>query len=63
MPRMHTKECLAESLIAAIQNFRDYEGYSDADFRTLVEENKILEEADGYLNDGLMPCKCPPLNA
>lgn len=54
----HTKECLAASVIAAIQNLRDMEGVTDFDFRIMMQDNKMLTEADGYLSDGTMTCTC-----
>jgi hypothetical protein len=57
---LHTKECLAEALIAAIENARDSDtGYSDFEFRIALQNNELLEWADDYLADGTKTCICP----
>lgn len=64
MPRSlemgHTKQCLAASMIAYIQNIRDDEGLSDVGFQ-LVAQDGIVHPAYDYLADGLMNCICPDL--
>jgi hypothetical protein len=55
---MHAKECLAEAMIAAIQNLRDSNTCSDFDFRLYVQDNLPLEWADEYLADGTKTCIC-----
>jgi hypothetical protein len=56
----HTKQCYAEALISAVQNFRDNEEMTDFDFRVRVQDGSLKEEAQGYLNDGLQTCTCDP---
>jgi hypothetical protein len=55
---MHSKRCLAASIIAAVENLRDAEGVDDFSFRIDVQNNVPLTWADGYLNDGTMTCSC-----
>lgn len=55
---MHSKRCLAASIIAAVENLRDMEFQTDHDFRIEVQKNTPLEWADSYLNDGTMTCTC-----
>lgn len=55
----HTKRCLANALICAVENIRDDEGQSDTDFRLAAQDNIFLREADGYLADGIATCLCP----
>lgn len=50
---------MANSAIAAIQNFRDAD-WLDAEFLTALDRD-ILTTADGYLTDGLMNCICPKI--
>jgi hypothetical protein len=60
----HTKACLASSMIAAIENWRDAEGVTDHDFRLMAQDNTFLETADDYLNvSQLSDCKCPERRA
>lgn len=54
----HTRQCQAKALIAAIENLRDGVD-SDFDFRTAVQRNEMLSEADTYLTEGLTECICP----
>jgi hypothetical protein len=55
---MHSKRCLAASIIAAVENLRDAEGVDDFEFRIEVQKNTPLEWADSYLSDATMPCSC-----
>jgi len=67
----HTAACLADALISAIQNIRDMvvedckrygsdaATYADLDFRAHAQSGWFLQEADGYLRDGMTICKCP----
>lgn len=45
----HTKRCLANAMISAIQNLRDDEEESDFDFRIAMQDNYSLVLADDYL--------------
>lgn len=55
---LHSKQCLAKALIAAIENLRDQD-YTDYDFRLDVQNNVSLQTADDYLFDGTTDCICP----
>lgn len=55
---MHSKRCLAESLISAVQNMRDDKDVTDHDFRIIVQDNDLLPIADDYLRSGLQTCTC-----
>jgi len=67
---VHSKKCLARSLIAAIENFRDDENISVENFRLRVgphasqyitinlSNSALLPTAEYYLEDGLMNCTC-----
>ena len=55
---MHSKRCLAASIITAVENIRDREDGDDHSFRIAVQNNEMLNEADSYLTDGTMPCSC-----
>lgn len=55
---MHSKRCLAASIIAAVENIRDREDGTDHSFRIAVQNNEMLTEADSYLKDGTMTCTC-----
>ena len=54
---LHSKECLAEAIISAVQNLRD--DLSTAhDFRLNVQANLPLQWADEYLTSGTQTCTC-----
>jgi hypothetical protein len=55
---MHTRRCLGASMIAVIENWRDDTSITDHEFALHVQNNGILEEAQSYLNDGVMTCTC-----
>ena len=55
---MHSKKCLAEAIISAVQNLRDNALVDDHAFRIAAQNNAFLPEADAYLNDGLQTCTC-----
>jgi hypothetical protein len=55
---MHSKKCLAEAIISAVQNLRDNKQVDDLAFRLAAQANEFLPEADAYLNDGLQTCTC-----
>lgn len=54
---MHSKQCLAAAIIAAVENLRDAAD-SSFDFRIAAQEDAFIIEADGYLSDGTMTCTC-----
>ena len=55
----HTRACLAKSMIAAIENFRDADWTDHEAFAALSRD--VMTTAEGYLADGLMTCQCPQL--
>lgn len=55
---LHEKRCLAAALIAAIENLRDNEAFTDLGFRLQMQDNHGLTEADDYLNSGTVTCIC-----
>ena len=55
---LHSRKCLAQALISAVENFRDEQGMTDFDFRILAQENRFLVAADDYLATGLQTCTC-----
>lgn len=55
---MHSKKCLAEAIISAVQNLRDNGQVDSLAFRLAAQANEFLPEADAYLNDGLQTCTC-----
>jgi hypothetical protein len=55
---MHSKRCLAEAIISAVQNLRDNGQVDSLAFRIAAQNNAFLVEADGYLVDGLQTCTC-----
>jgi hypothetical protein len=56
---MHDKACLADALIAAVQNLRDSDTIkSDEEFRRAVQNGTVLDWADSYLSDGTKTCIC-----
>lgn len=57
----HSKKCLANAIICAVQNVRDSEGETDFDFRIAAQDNYFLEIADEYLEGGIATCYCPSL--
>jgi len=66
----HTYKCLAKTMIAVIENERDYltdlksrypDSTLDFDFRVWAQDNNALHVADGYLKDGTSECICPDL--
>jgi hypothetical protein len=58
MNTMHSKRCLAEAIISAVQNIRDNQSIDDLAFRLAAQANEFLPEADDYLNTGLQTCTC-----
>lgn len=55
---MHSRRCLAEAIISAVQNLRDEVGQDDHTFRIAMQGNEPLQLADLYLNTGLQSCTC-----
>lgn len=56
----HSKACLANATLSAVQNFRDDEGITEFDFSIWLQEGGPKYTALGYLSDGLSDCLCPP---
>lgn len=56
-PKEHSKDCLANAAISAIQNFRDNEEMNLPNFRWALDRS-VLTEADSYLDSGLQSCVC-----
>lgn len=56
--KLHSKHCLAEAVISAVQNWRDVPGFSDVDFRIWLQDGHALQQADDYLTTGLQSCIC-----
>lgn len=54
----HTKACLAEALISAVQNLRDDRDTKLHHFKSAMTNGSLLATADGYLKDGLQTCTC-----
>lgn len=52
----HDRRCLANSAIAAVENFRDSEWTSYDEFLTGLDH--IRSTAQGYLDDEIMTCTC-----
>jgi len=72
---MHTKQCLARSVISAIENARDNEDFEDEDFlRFVTRETELREDGETpsvysstpyswaieYLTSSLSTCLCYP---
>ena len=57
---MHTRQCLAKAVIAAVENIRDMDGITDRKFWEFMESNKSFQEAQDYLEFGIADCTCPP---
>lgn len=57
----HTKRCLAEALICAVENVRDSDDFTDTQFVGWAQLNGPLLDGRLYLDDGLVECKCPPV--
>lgn len=57
---LHSKKCFASALIAAVENLRDLENFSDLEFRLAVQGNDPMHAADDYLATGTATCTCPP---
>jgi hypothetical protein len=55
---LHSRRCLAEAIISAVQNLRDEAGQDDHGFRIEMQGNGALPLADLYLNTGLQTCTC-----
>lgn len=57
---MHTKECLADALISAVQNLRDSDRWArnDAQFRRHAGDGTLLDWAELYLEEGTKTCIC-----
>jgi hypothetical protein len=53
----HKRHCLAASMIAAVENFRDAAVIMDAEFAEFAKRD-VLATAEGYLSDGTMTCQC-----
>lgn len=58
MTELHSKRCLAQAIISAVENARDEQGQTDHGFRILMQDNRALQWADEYLNDGTQTCTC-----
>lgn len=50
----HTKRCLAKSIMCAVENVRDEQGMTDANFAA-ADFGAI---GQGYLDDGTATCEC-----
>jgi hypothetical protein len=57
---LHSKKCLAEAMISAVQNARDAEDFSALEFTLWAQDGGALADAHEYLNSGLQTCICPP---
>lgn len=56
----HTKACLANAMMSAIQNLRDDEGITDYDFASWAQRGGVAGTAYDYLNEScLSDCTCP----
>lgn len=55
---LHSRRCLAEAIISAVQNLRDEAGQDDHGFRIEMQNNGALPLADLYLNTALQTCTC-----
>lgn len=55
---VHSKSCLAAALISVVENWRDAEDISQLEFRIAAQDNTFFTEADAYLTDGTVPCRC-----
>lgn len=53
---LHSKQCFAATVIAAVENLRDNSELSDFEFRDHVSAVHLM--ADDYLFDGTMTCTC-----
>ncbi len=54
----HTKRCMANAMISAIENARDAEGFSDFDFAIWSQDNRAMWDARENLADGTSVCTC-----
>lgn len=54
----HSKACLADAVISAVQNFRDSEESTPEGLLNVFGSSRLLDEARGYLADGLQDCQC-----
>lgn len=55
---IHTKSCLADAMISAVENLRDDESIDAVDFADRVKGGEILDLAKEYLDTDLQTCKC-----
>jgi len=55
----HSRKCLANMIICAVENARDSENISDATFVEMADSGSFLFDAYGYLDDPNL-CTCPP---
>jgi hypothetical protein len=55
---MHTKRCLANAIINAVQNYRDNEDVTDHDFALGMQDGLALQHAHEYLQTGTVDCSC-----
>ena len=69
----HTFQCMAKTMIAAIENQRDYladviksrfapisQSSADFEFATWVQDNGARYDAERYYDERLTECTCPP---
>jgi hypothetical protein len=57
----HRKACLAKTMIAVLENWRDDPNYSDVGFAIDTNSNQVYHTAYNYLNEGTSTCICPEL--
>jgi hypothetical protein len=58
--KTHTKACLANAMISAIQNGRDNRDFDDERFERFADSHSPFDWAIGYLDEGLQSCVCYP---
>jgi hypothetical protein len=54
---LHSKQCMAQALISAVQNLRDSD-ISHREFQFALQDNELMYTARGYLDEGLQDCRC-----
>lgn len=56
----HEPECYAAAIISVVETLRD-SGLSVGEFRSFMQDNYPMHEADRMLKHGEIDCSCPDL--
>jgi hypothetical protein len=57
----HTRQCHARVMMLCLMGWTQDDSITDYEYRTYVQDNGAMHEADDLLRDGNVECLCEPL--